>query len=764
MKKSIIYAGVILAAFFTLTNCTKESGNADAGLNEGIPFEVYAGSADTKTEVDGLSTKWVAGDAINVFHAESGSTTYISDNEFTVAAEDIAVGRFSGNLSEALENANYDWYAFYPYSSYNKTPAGDSQENFGFTTIGGTSQTQEGNDSMAHLCGKTCPLYGVATNVSAGDTAPCILMKHLASVLAVKVKNTTAEPLTVSSVSFTGTEDIAGTYYINYAGSPVVYTKRGSTYVSSTASLAVKNGEPVASNSSATFYIAVKPFTASSGEKLTLSVNGYQKELTLTKDIDFPAGHIKTLSFDFDKVIADYVELPWEIDGKGGAAVWKNTAGLSQNGLGSDYTNTHSPYLTKMDDTGDYVQVKFDSPAKQVSFGLKMIGGSTASKIILQGSVDNGEYTDIESFDITGAQNSILSFNSSNEIDASYRFIRLTFTKGSNIGLGKVSISSTAKPSISIGELSEIGARGVSSGELEYTIENPDIGTSLSATCDGTIVTEVSDMDGKLTFNVSKNTTTAVRTGEITLTYGDIVKTVTVQQLAPVFYVSRTVLELDAAAGSQSSITLTSDFGWVADASDDTGFTFSPDACEWTDESYEAANGKTTITIKAKADNASEDGVVTLGTLTFTDELDQTLVVTVKQSSSVVSPETGIKFVVSDFSGEGLSGSGGDTQAEKSGILIYSDKGYIDGTTAVRVYSGGIIKITSTTGNITKIELTSTASGTSNNGPSKLSLQTGQSGTYSYSGNLSTWTGTSSEVIFKATAQYRFKEISVTVE
>ncbi|MGM9748947.1 MAG: BACON domain-containing protein, partial [Candidatus Cryptobacteroides sp.] len=482
------------------------------------------------------------------------------------------------------------------------------------------------------------------------------------------------------------------------------------------------------------------------------------------KDIDFPAGHIKTLSFDFDKVIADYVELPWEIDGKGGAAVWKNTAGLSQNGLGSDYTNTHSPYLTKMDDTGDYVQVKFDSPAKQVSFGLKMIGGSTASKIILQGSVDNGEYTDIESFDITGAQNSILSFNSSNEIDASYRFIRLTFTKGSNIGLGKVSISSTAKPSISIGELSEIGARGVSSGELEYTIENPDIGTSLSATCDGTIVTEVSDMDGKLTFNVSKNTTTAVRTGEITLTYGDIVKIVTVQQLAPVFYVSRTVLELDAAAGSQSSITLTSDFGWVADASDDTGFTFSPDACEWTDESYEAANGKTTITIKAKADNASEDGVVTLGTLTFTDELDQTLVVTVKQSSSVVSPETGIKFVVSDFSGEGLSGSGGDTQAEKSGILIYSDKGYIDGTTAVRVYSGGIIKITSTTGNITKIELTSTASGTSNNGPSKLSLQTGQSGTYSYSGNLSTWTGTSSEVIFKATAQYRFKEISVTVE
>ena len=325
MKKSFIYAGAILAATISLTNCTKEINGSEAVLPEGIPFEICA-NPTTKTTVEGLSTKWADGDGINVFHAAAGTKEYVSDNEFTIAAVDLANGRFTGALSAALGEGTYDWYAFYPYSKYNKTPAGSSQDDFGFTTIGGTSQTQTGNNSTAHLCGKACPLYGVAKSVASSAT-PGITMNHLTSIIEVNVTNNSGKDLSVSSVSFTGTEDIVGTYYINFTQTPVVYTSRGETYVSKTASLSVTGGEAIEVGASAKFYIAIKPFTAKSGSNLTLSVNGYEKELILTKDLEFTAGHIKTLGFEFDKVQTDYIELPWTEDFSGELSKYTLTNG-----------------------------------------------------------------------------------------------------------------------------------------------------------------------------------------------------------------------------------------------------------------------------------------------------------------------------------------------------------------------------------------------------------------------------------------------------
>lgn len=249
----------------------------------------------TKTANNGLDTKWVAKDAINVFHAEAGSTSYVSDNQFTV--KDIETGRFDGTVSKSLSaDKSYDWYAFYPYTSQITTP-GDRE--VGWVTVGGTSQTQTGNGSRVHLAGESCPLYGIASNV-ASDKVPSISMNHLTSVIKVSVTNNSGEDLTVSSVSFTGTEDIVGTYFINFAASPVAYKSSGNAYVSSTASLTVSNGEALANGSSADFYIALKPFTAKTGSTLKLAVNGYEKTLTLKNDITFTAGHIKPLNFNYD--------------------------------------------------------------------------------------------------------------------------------------------------------------------------------------------------------------------------------------------------------------------------------------------------------------------------------------------------------------------------------------------------------------------------------------------------------------------------------
>lgn len=298
-----------LAASLSLTNCTEKiEGPIAPATPAGIPFEISA-DISTKTINNGLATQWAEGDAINLFHAVAGTAGYVSDNDFTLDA--TRGGVFKGSLTGTLDaSKSYDWYAFYPYSEYNKTPAGVSKETFGYTHIGDKSQTQERNDSKAHLCGTALPLYGVAKGV-ASDVKPKIAMNNLASVVAVKVKNTTTEPLVVKSVSFTSTEDIVGTYYIDFTGENVVYKGSGKDYVSATASLTVNNGDAIPANSEATFYIPIKPHTVAAGKTLKISVNGYEKPLTLPQDVTFTAGKIKTLAFNYDKVVVDYVTIPW---------------------------------------------------------------------------------------------------------------------------------------------------------------------------------------------------------------------------------------------------------------------------------------------------------------------------------------------------------------------------------------------------------------------------------------------------------------------
>ena len=157
MKKLSLFLGMALAASLSLTNCAEKiEGPIAPATPAGIPFEISA-DISTKTTNDGLATQLATGDAINLFHAEAGKTDYVSDKDFTLDA--TRVGVFTGNLSSALDpSKSYDWYAFYPYSEYNKTPAGVSKETFGYTQIGDRLQTQDGNDSKAHLCGKARPL------------------------------------------------------------------------------------------------------------------------------------------------------------------------------------------------------------------------------------------------------------------------------------------------------------------------------------------------------------------------------------------------------------------------------------------------------------------------------------------------------------------------------------------------------------------------------------------------------------------------------
>lgn len=304
MKRQILTLGAICAAAFTLTNCNKEIAEPKAPETEGIPFEIVAATADTKTENNGLNTVWTTGDALNVFHAVAGTPDYGTNDQFTYTGAD---NKFTGKLKTALGGGgnNYDWYALYPYNKLISTPTGKDKK---YTLIGkkngpDTGDTQDGNDSKAHLSGKSCPMYAVAKNVAASDV-PTFTMKHLTSVVAVTVTNANDDPLTVNSVSFSAPEGttIFGSFFINFTenGNAVYTNHTTASWTSNTSNLTVKNGTPIAKNGKATFYLAIKPFTANTGDVLKISVNGYEKTHKLTKNVEFKAGKIETVNFKYN--------------------------------------------------------------------------------------------------------------------------------------------------------------------------------------------------------------------------------------------------------------------------------------------------------------------------------------------------------------------------------------------------------------------------------------------------------------------------------
>lgn len=309
MRKSFIYAAGLMCLALSITDCQKELVDQTTPASE-PNFELFARPVTTKTANNGLDTKWVAKDAINVFHAEAGSTEYVSDNQFIV--KDIETGRFDGPVSPSLSaDKSYDWYAFYPYTSLITTPDNTAS---GYCYIGSradASQTQTGDDNMSHICGSNYPLYGIAKNVNASDV-PSIQMQHLTSVIKIVVTNSTEEELTLNSVSFTAEEDISGQFYIAFNSETPKYTS--ASFPSKTANLTVSDVK-VAANAKATVYMAIKPFTAKTGSTLKLAVNGYEKTLTLDNNITFTAGHIKPLNFNYDK--KNYVTIPWVEDFSG---------------------------------------------------------------------------------------------------------------------------------------------------------------------------------------------------------------------------------------------------------------------------------------------------------------------------------------------------------------------------------------------------------------------------------------------------------------
>lgn len=184
--------------------------------------------------------------------------------------------------------------------------------------------------------------------------------------------------------------------------------------------------------------------------------------------------------------------LPFAFDG--GRDDIANTDGLTQEGLGTNYSN--SPYL-KFDHTDDYVLLHFDEAPGKLFFDVKGNPGSSpwSGTFKVQTSADGVTFTDLKTYTEFG--NNVLS-EEFTDLASDVRYIKWVYTEkvSGNVALGNIYLeryTTIATPTITPDGGSFFGPVEVKiecetpGVTIEYFFENGEGGVTLSSTYTGPI-------------------------------------------------------------------------------------------------------------------------------------------------------------------------------------------------------------------------------------------------------------------------------------
>ena len=187
------------------------------------------------------------------------------------------------------------------------------------------------------------------------------------------------------------------------------------TYSSSNTTLATVN----ATTGEVTILAAGKvTITATTAGDATYAAGSASYNITITN----PGLAVATLPFAFN----------------GNKAAIETTAGMTQNGLGSDYSTSTAPNSQlKFDGTGDWVVIRFDSEPEKLSYDIKN-NSFSGGKFSVQESADGETYTDVEVHtEITNTQ------NEEHTLLSTSRHVKFIYTEkvDGNVGLGNIKIT-----------------------------------------------------------------------------------------------------------------------------------------------------------------------------------------------------------------------------------------------------------------------------------------------------------------------------------
>lgn len=174
------------------------------------------------------------------------------------------------------------------------------------------------------------------------------------------------------------------------------------------------------------------------------------------------------IHFTQEGIVPDYAVLPFEFDG--GKADIENTAGLTQDGLGSDYSS--SPKL-RFDNTDDALVLKFNERPGTLTFDIKGNNFSSGT-FTVQTSEDGVTYTDLATYTELGATQS----EEFNDLGENVRYIKWIYTEKSsgNVALGNIKLEKpSTDPVITVAKTLVELTSSKADGTIDLTYSNLDI-------------------------------------------------------------------------------------------------------------------------------------------------------------------------------------------------------------------------------------------------------------------------------------------------
>lgn len=170
----------------------------------------------------------------------------------------------------------------------------------------------------------------------------------------------------------------------------------------------------------------------------TCSQNESEADRTATVTLSYEGAQDVSITVTQKRYVVDFASLPFSYN-QGKASI-EGTVGLTQSGLGSDYSS--APYL-KFDNQNDYLILKINERPGDLSFDIK--GNSfSGGTFKVQTSADGETYTDLESYTSLGDTQSELFNNLSENV----RYIKWVYgTRASgNVALGNIKLERYVAP------------------------------------------------------------------------------------------------------------------------------------------------------------------------------------------------------------------------------------------------------------------------------------------------------------------------------
>ncbi|MGN0191267.1 MAG: glycoside hydrolase family 2 TIM barrel-domain containing protein [Candidatus Cryptobacteroides sp.] len=301
-----------LAALIAISSGCSKQPDEMIGTGPGsVDYVLYAEDVTTRTATDGsFNVKWTDGDNLAVyvwpadaavvddteywqktnpvaFVAEAGD---VSPRPFSLSETDVENSATGVAYSDRLDafktrfrnNNSLKWGVIYPgWQSFASKPG------MGIVEFG--NNYQEGNDNMERLACQDV-LWGTAV----GKT-PTVGMCHIGTMMVYTVKNATASPFTVKSITISAPGvTIAGKFRFNVFEGTIDSCQESKTECK----LGVTDAAAIPANGSAVFYQVLAPFTMNAGSSLTMSVETdkgtWSKQMTFTAAKKFESGKRNT--------------------------------------------------------------------------------------------------------------------------------------------------------------------------------------------------------------------------------------------------------------------------------------------------------------------------------------------------------------------------------------------------------------------------------------------------------------------------------------